>query len=164
MRNESRYSRDRSTEEDKDFFDKYSPTGESEWSRGSVTPFEDDVVLSERHYQLGSVSYDRPSQFSRTIQKDYTGVGPLNYKRPDIRIHDDAADALYRCPDVDASDIEVTVKNGIVTLSGTVHSRVEKKVAEMTIEGLPGIIDIENRLTIENPTKRGLMMDHSPVP
>lgn len=164
MMNESKYSRDSSTEEDKEFFDKYSPTGESEWSRGSVTPFEDDVVLSERHYQLGHTSYDRPSQFSRTIVKDFTGVGPLNYQRSDIRIFDDVSDALYRCPDVDASDIEVNVRNGIVTLSGTVASRVEKKVAEMSIEPIPGVIDIENLLVIERPRRRGLINDYSPMP
>src|SRR4051812_38905333 len=118
--NESSYSRDRNTEEDKEFFDKYSASGESEWTRGSVTPFDDDVVLSERHYHLGHTNYGVESQFSKEIKKDFTGVGPLNYRRTDERIHDDVADALYRCIELDASDIEVNVKNGIVTLEGTV--------------------------------------------
>lgn len=162
--NESRYSRDGGTEEDKDFFDKYSPTGQSEWSRGSVTPFEDDTVLSERHYNLGHTTYDRPSQFSRSIKKDYSGVGPANYRRSDERIYDDSSDALYKCAEVDASDIEVSVHEGIVTLKGTVESRIEKKVAEMTVERMPGVKDIDNRLVIENPRRKGLMMDHTPVP
>lgn len=149
--NESRYSPDGRTEEDKEFFDKYSPTGESEWSLGSTTPFDDDVVLSERHYHQG-------------LKRDYSGVGPANYRRSDLRIHDDASDALYRCAEVDASDIEVSVKEGIVTLSGFVESRLDKKVAEMTVERVPGVIDIDNRLVIENPKRKGLMMDHSPVP
>ncbi|MFL5786073.1 MAG: BON domain-containing protein [Bacteriovoracaceae bacterium] len=161
--NEVRYSRDRNTEEDKEFFDKYSPTGESEWSRGSTTPFDNDVVLSERHYQLGSTSYDRRSQFSRTIKKDFTGVGPVNYKRSDERIFEDCSDALYRAPDVDASDIEVSVKDGIVTLKGYVESRVQKKVAEMVLEGLPGVMDINNLVVIENPKPTGLMVDDFPV-
>lgn len=152
--NESRYSRDRGTEEDKDFFDKYSASGESEWSRGSVTPFEDDNVLSERHYHVESLEQRR----------NHAGKGPINYKRSDDRIHDDVSDALYRCAEVDASDIEVSVKDGIVSLKGTVEDRISKKVAEMTVERLPGVIDVDNELVIENPRKRGLMMDHTPVP
>lgn len=149
--NSARYSTDRRTEEDKEFFDKYSPTGESEWSRGSVTPFDDDVVLSERHYHQG-------------LKKDYSGIGPANYRRSDERIQDDASDALYRCAEVDASDIEVSVTEGIITLSGFVESRIQKKVAEMTVERIPGVIDINNQLVIESPKRKGLMMDHSPVP
>ncbi len=162
--NESRYSRDRNTEEDKDFFDKYSPTGQSEWSRGSVTPFDDDVVLSERHYQLGHSNFEGRSQFSKEIRKDYTGKGPINYRRSDERIHDDSSDALYRCAEVDASDIEVSVKEGVVTLSGTVETRLDKKVAELTVERIPGVVDVDNRLIIESPRRKGLMMDHTPVP
>lgn len=162
--NESRYSRDRSTEEDKDFFDKYSPTGQSEWSRGSVTPFDDDVVLSERHYHLGHSNFEGRSQFSREIHKDYTGVGPLNYKRADERIQDDSSDALYRNAELDASDIEVSVKDGIVTLSGTVETRIDKKVAELTVERIPGVVDVDNRLIIESPKRLGLVRDYTPVP
>jgi hypothetical protein len=158
--NESRYSRDRNTEEDKDFFDKYSATGESEWSRGTMSPFEDDTVLSERHYNIGHRLLNKPSQFSRTLQKDFSGLGPSNYKRSDERIQDDSSDALYRCSEVDASDIEVSVKDGVVTLSGAVDSRIQKKVAEMTVERIPGVVDVDNRLVIE---RRGLVMD-SPVP
>lgn len=151
--NESRYSRDGQTEEDKDFFDKYSPTGESEWSRGSVTSqFEDDTVLSERHYQVGP------------LKKDYSGLGPANYRRSDERIQDDASDALYRCAEVDASDIEVSVKDGVVTLNGIVETRIDKKVAEMQVERIPGVVDVQNLLTIESPRRKGLMMDHTPVP
>lgn len=146
--NESRYSRDGNTEEDKDFFDKYSTTGESEWSRGAVTPFEDDIVLSERHYH----------------GKGYEGVGPVNYRRADERIMDDCSDALYQCAEVDASDIELTVTDGVVSLNGTVENRLEKKIAEMTVERLPGVVDVQNLLTIESPRRKGLVMDHTPVP
>jgi len=161
--NESRYSRDRQTEEDKDFFDKYSPTGQSEWSLGSVTPFDDDVVLSERHYQLGHTNFQR-SQFSRDIQKDHSGKGPVNYRRSDERVQDDCSDALYRCIELDASDIDVSVKDGVITLSGEVESRLDKKIAEMTVERIPGVVDVDNRLIIQSPKRRGLMMDHTPVP
>ena len=162
--NESQYSRDRYTEEDKDFFDKYSPTGQSEWSRGSVTPFDDDVVLSERHYHLAHSNFEGRSQFSREVHKDYTGKGPVNYKRSDIRIQDDSSDALYRCSELDASDIEVAVKEGVVILSGTVETRVDKKVAELTVERIPGVVDVDNRLVIESPKRKGLVSNFSPVP
>jgi osmotically-inducible protein OsmY len=125
-----------------------------------MSPFEDDTVLSERHYNIGHRLLNKPSQFSRTLQKDFSGLGPSNYKRSDERIQDDSSDALYRCSEVDASDIEVSVKDGVVTLSGAVDSRIQKKVAEMTVERIPGVVDVDNRLVIE---RRGLVMD-SPVP
>src|SRR5687768_14709240 len=118
---ESRYSHDQQSEEDKNYYDKYSETGESEWSRGSTVPFEEDSVLAERHYNLGSLEERYRSQFSREIRRgNHAGKGPKGYRRSDERIHDDVSDALYRCYEVDATEIEVSVKDGVVTLRGSV--------------------------------------------
>ena len=164
MNNEkNQYSKDNRTEEDRNFYDKYSVTGESEWSRGSTVPFDSDEVLTERHYNLGSSANGRDSsQFSREIRRGtHAGKGPKGYHRSDERIHDDASDALYRCYEVDATEIEVDVKEGIVSLKGSVESRLSKKIAEMTIENLPGVLDVLNELSIVRRTHHGLIRNET---
>lgn len=81
-------------------------------------------------------------------QTDFTGVGPKNYKRSDDRLYGDVSDALMRDKNVDASTIGVKVQNGVVYLSGKVKSRQIKKDAESVVEGLPGVKDVRNELTI----------------
>jgi osmotically-inducible protein OsmY len=51
-------------------------------------------------------------------------------------------------PMIDASDMEVTVKEGEVTLAGSAHARAEKRRVEDRIEGVSGIRDIHNQLRI----------------
>jgi osmotically-inducible protein OsmY len=145
-----RYSSDERTEEDRDYFDKYSITGESEWTRGSTTPFEDEEILIRRSYRLGGVpGRHGNSQFSREFggALGHAGKGPKNYHKEDDRISEDVADALLRCPEVDATEIQVQVSDGVVTLIGKVQDRLSKKVAERAVEDIPGVFDVRNELS-----------------
>lgn len=81
-------------------------------------------------------------------QKNFTGMGPKNYKRSDDRIYEEVCEALMRDRNVDASTIGVKVQSGAVYLSGKVKSRQIKKQAERVIEDLPGVKDVRNELTI----------------
>ena len=78
----------------------------------------------------------------------YRGRGPKNYKRSDDRIADEVNEALTEDELLDASDIEVSVENGEVTLSGTVTSRHAKRRAEDLAESCSGVIDVHNRLKL----------------
>ena len=91
---------------------------------------------------------------SRVSSALHIGSGPKNYKRSDERIKEDVSDVLAFRGDVDASDIEVTVHQGEVTLAGTVPDRRTKRLAEETAEGIRGVRDVHNRLTIrhDDPT------------
>ena len=53
----------------------------------------------------------------------YAGRGPKGYQRSDERLKEEVCEQLTADPDVDASDVEVSVQNGEVTLEGTVHTR-----------------------------------------
>jgi hypothetical protein len=53
-------------------------------------------------------------------------------------------------PDIDASDIDVAVTNGVVTLTGTTEDRHEKRLAEYITEDVVGIDDVENRLKVRH--------------
>lgn len=81
-------------------------------------------------------------------QGPFSGRGPKGYQRSDSRILEDVSDNLSQAPDIDASEMEVTVSNGEVTLSGTVRSRYEKRRAEDVSERVPGVRDVNNRLRV----------------
>jgi Flp pilus assembly secretin CpaC len=61
-------------------------------------------------------------------------------------------DRLYHDPFIDASDIEVTVSDGDVTLTGTVDSRDTKHRAEDCAEEVTGVKDVSNNLKINRST------------
>lgn len=83
------------------------------------------------------------------------GKGPKGYRRPDARIYEDVNEALLNDPWVDASDIEVEVHEGVVTLRGAVEGRKMKKEAEECIEHIPGIEDVFNLITLYEFRERG---------
>lgn len=76
------------------------------------------------------------------------GLGPRSYRRSDERIHEDVNDLLTDDWYVDASDIEVSVNNRIVTLTGRVGSREEKRRAEDIAESVSGVTDVSNQLRV----------------
>jgi BON domain-containing protein len=101
----------------------------------------------DRSFESGR-SYGRPGQgFTRGR---FTGKGPKGYQRSDERIKEDVSEALSRDGDLDASEIEVIVVSGEVTLEGTVPDRQSKRLAEDLAEDLPGVKQVQNRLRIEN--------------
>ena len=80
--------------------------------------------------------------------QSFAGRGPKGYARSDERIHEEVCELLTRNPYVDASDIEVRVENGEVTLTGTIHDRYMKRIAEDVAESASGVHDVHNRLTV----------------
>lgn len=78
----------------------------------------------------------------------YAGRGPRNYRRSDTRIAEDVIDALTDDPDVDASDIEVEVRDREVTLTGFVDDRRQKRRADDDALGVPGVEDVHNRIRV----------------
>jgi osmotically-inducible protein OsmY len=78
----------------------------------------------------------------------YHGRGPAGYVRSDERIREDVCDRLTDHPHVDASAIDVSVQNGVVTLQGQVPERQMKHRAEDCVEHISGVKDVENRLRV----------------
>lgn len=79
----------------------------------------------------------------------FRGRGPKGYKRSDERIHEDVCERLMEDPFIDASNIEVVVKDGEVTLNGTVSSRGLKRRAEDLAELSSGVAHVQNNLRAE---------------
>jgi osmotically-inducible protein OsmY len=100
--------------------------------------------------ELASWVGDEEAERRRELDelRSHRGRGPRGYTRSDERIREDLNDRLTDDPYIDASDIEVAVNNGEVTLSGTVESRGAKRRAEDIAEHVSGVRHVQNNLRV----------------
>jgi osmotically-inducible protein OsmY len=105
----------------------------------------------------GAPRYGRSfeADYGTTRRESQFGKGPRGYVRSDERLKDDISERLLRDHDVDASDIDIEVKNGKVTLTGSIADRRLKHYVEDTVEQCLGVQDIDNRLTVRNTARTG---------
>ncbi|MFY2561113.1 BON domain-containing protein [Corallococcus terminator] len=75
------------------------------------------------------------------------GRGPRGYQRGDDRIRADICDQLMRAW-MDASDVDVQVEGGVVTLLGRVRGRDEKRAIEDVSEAVLGVKEVLNHLRL----------------
>lgn len=85
----------------------------------------------------------------RSSTGQHRGRGPKGYRRSDERIHEDVCERLTEDPLIDASNIEVIVKDGEITLNGTVTSRGLKRRAEDLAELASGVSHVQNNLRVQ---------------
>lgn len=79
----------------------------------------------------------------------HRGRGPRGYRRSDERIRELACERLTEDPHLDASDIEVKVQDGEITLEGYVSDRRAKWWAEELVHPSPGVTEVHNRLKVK---------------
>lgn len=84
----------------------------------------------------------------RVEEGPFRGRGPRGYQRSDERIHEDVCERLTQHGRVDASNIDVRVENGEVTLVGTVDDRQMKRLAEDLAENVSGVKQVHNQIRI----------------
>lgn len=140
----------------------------SDWRNRDYGRSQRDYGRSERDYgrgdseerswwdrttdEVSSWFGDRDAERRREQDRNYRGKGPKNYSRSDERIKEDINDRLSDDPFIDASDIDVTVSSGEVTLTGTVDHRSTKRRAEDLAEAVSGVKNVENRLRVMQST------------
>lgn len=114
-------------------------------------------------YEYGGVGYEPEGAFYQDLDEpytydyweswnvpgEYTGIGPSTYHRSDERILEDISERLTQHGQIDASNIEIAVNHGEITLKGTVPSRHMKRMAEDTIEDISGVNDITNMIKVQ---------------
>ncbi len=81
-------------------------------------------------------------------RRDYAGIGPKNYVRSDDRIREEISESLMRHPEIDASEIEVKVHDGTVTLDGSVSDRGTRHLVEEVASVSFGVRHVDNRLAV----------------
>lgn len=82
--------------------------------------------------------------------KSFFGKGPKGFKRSDERIKEEVCEALYRDHSIDASEIDVAVQGGEITLTGTVTERRMKRLAEDCVEAISGVTDVRNEIKVQS--------------
>lgn len=143
------------------------------WERGREEPYRDygwepgesalpefrDPSVHIQPYERQRVSRWRNVKWDPELNRGtwdmegpYVGVGPKNYQRSDDRIFEDVCERLTRHGQVDARDVQVDVKDGEVTLKGTVNSRQAKRMAEDAAQDVFGVKDVNNQLKVQDRT------------
>jgi osmotically-inducible protein OsmY len=117
----------------------------SYYSGYSRPNYRDDYWVRER-------SYGDTSRYGWQGQ-NYAGRGPRGYQRSDERIREEVCDRLTDDPRIDASDIEVHMKGGELTLSGSVRTREEKRFTEDLVERITGVREVNNNLRVRPATE-----------
>jgi osmotically-inducible protein OsmY len=72
--------------------------------------------------------------------------------RSDSEIERDVKDELQWDPELDASDIAISVKDGVVTLAGFVRSYTDKYEAEAAAKRVAGVVGLANDIEIRMPS------------
>lgn len=98
---------------------------------------------------VSSFDYNRGQSWGHAVES-MRGKGPKGYRRSDERVLEELNDRFTDDHELDASSIEVTVKNGEVTLSGTVQKRQDKRRAEDIAESISGVNNVENRIRVSS--------------
>jgi osmotically-inducible protein OsmY len=79
--------------------------------------------------------------------------------RLDLDIKRDVEDELRSDQDIDATDIAVAVKDGVVTLTGFVRCFRQKRTAEQDVKRVAGVLGIANNIEVCLP-----IIHHRPDP
>jgi len=114
--------------------------GRSDYGRTSLTTGDYD-----RDYNR-----DRDDESFGDKVKNFFGMGPKGWKRSDESIKNDVSERLEEHPEINASDVEVIVTEGEVTLTGFVTDRRQKRLAEDVAEDSRGVKDVHNQLRVRS--------------
>ncbi|MBC7926508.1 MAG: BON domain-containing protein [Bryobacteraceae bacterium] len=92
--------------------------------------------------------YGQDDRYRDLQSSGHSGRGPKPVPRTDARIHEEVSEELLHSPHVDASEIEVELASGQVTLTGTVSSREQKREAGECAWRVRGVQDVHNQICI----------------
>lgn len=134
----------------------YGRMGGSTWQGGGEAYYREDInralVDRDRDWQPPPFSRDFEGHYGESYRgPNYRGRGPKGYQRSDERLKEVICEQLTEAPDVDASDVTIRCKDGIVTLEGSIGDRRMKHRVEDIVADCFGVKDIENHLRVGRP-------------
>jgi hypothetical protein len=123
--------------------------GQGGYGQGGYTPtsFGPEYGYGPSEYGRGFIP--RGFSYSSLSVGRFVGRGPKGYRRSDERIREEVNEDLTRHPEIDASEIEVQVRDSEVTLTGKVEDRHQKRLAEDIAERCFGVTDVHNQLKVD---------------
>lgn len=100
--------------------------------------------------QSGQSSYGSQGAqgFGQRGSQQSSRKGPKGYTRSDERVKEDVCDRLTDAYDLDVENISIEVKDGKVTLTGTVPERHMKHRVEDIASMCTGVKDVENQVRV----------------
>jgi hypothetical protein len=121
-------------------------TGDPRWGTGGMR-------VDERSYRVRRGSFDDADAPGppRSTRGPFVGRGPRGYRRSDERIRENVCELFTVNGDLDPSEVEVSVREGEVILSGTVATRAQKRLAEDIADAVLGVVEVHNHLRVERP-------------
>jgi hypothetical protein len=114
---------------------------------GSDRRHREESVYPYGGYGEGEL-YDRRDLQARQERSQNRGRGPRGYQRSDDRIREEVCERLTDDDYIDASDVEVTVSDCEVALSGHVRTREQKRRAIDIAEDVSGVHHVRSGLKI----------------
>ena len=87
------------------------------------------------------------------------GAGPVNtagLSMASLAMQEDISERLWRAEYIDSSEVTIAVKDGAVTLSGTVPERWMRHEIENIADNCMGVQDIENSVRVQRPMIGGI--------
>jgi hypothetical protein len=130
-----------------------TPTAPYDWPDGGGRGLHAGEPGGAREYRRRDGG-GRSAQ-GRHANANHAGKGPRGYRRSDERICDELCERLTEHPQIDASEIEIGVEEGVVSLRGTVPDRQMKHRTEDCAERINGVKDVDNRLRVQRESVDG---------
>lgn len=139
-------------------FGQYGPQGPGlgqgrQWGGGELYNEANDYGSSS---QFGDYNQEWRNRFgsmgsgqrAMSGQTHHRGRGPKGYQRTDQRIQEDVCERLSEETHMDVTEVTVNVKDGVVSLEGSVDSRSVKHRIEDIADSCSGVKDVQNRLSV----------------
>jgi osmotically-inducible protein OsmY len=122
----------------------------------AIVPETVDVEVRNGYVTLrGEVQWDFQREAAERVVRDITGVkgvaNLISVAKPKVKpsdVKERIREAIERAAALDASKITVTTDNGTVHLKGTVHSLLEKRVAESAARSAPGVQEVIDEIDV----------------
>ncbi len=108
--------------------------------KGQGTRSGEEVTMTKKESQ--------PARESQVEQRVSADRRVAQRRRPDEALTRELQEILTGDPELDASEIEVAVEGGAVTLRGTVDSGDAKLLAEELVESVTGVREVHNQLKV----------------
>jgi hypothetical protein len=136
----------RSDEPERDYF--FEQTAAPASNRGSERAGGDSRGEQMSWRAVGAQDYPGGKLDDALAAASHRGKGPQGYRPSDERLRENVCERLTDDPFIDATDVDVSVANGEITLSGSIETRRMKYAVEDLVADVPGVNVVHNSIQV----------------
>lgn len=115
--------------------------------RSGINRFGEDHIRPSSFADLEpTVDWSHDPRSESSTEK-HAGKGPKNFSRSDEFLREEVCEVFLMDPDLDPEQIDVVVKDAVVTLSGYVRGREDRYLAEDLARDVSGVKDVVNKIS-----------------